>query len=221
MKIISQIFAILLLAMTVVQAQSDPHQQKTKVSPKANPHGEMTMDSPRGMTPKQMKDYLKSLLPGKQHEFLAQFIGDWKTLTRIWTTGPDSLPTESEGTATAKWILGKRFVQIESAGQMMGQPLDEIMLLGHDNYRNLYTASYASSMSTALLSMKGQRNPKSGAITLYGEMDEPMLSVTGRMVKYVYSFPDENTIKMELIDLHAGDDYKVIEVVYTRGKSGK
>ncbi len=216
MKYLSHIFSILLLAATVTQAQSDPHQQKAKAG--ANPHGEMTMESPGGMTPKQMKQYLNSLIPGKHHKFLAKFVGDWKTITRIWMTGPDSLPTESEGTTSAKWILGNRFVEFTTTGQMMGQPMDEIMLLGYDNYRNLYTASYASSMGTALLSMTGQRNPKTGNITLYGEMDEPMLSVTGRMVKYIYSFPDDDTIKLELMDLHAGDDYKVIEVEFKRVK---
>ncbi|MBN4057192.1 DUF1579 domain-containing protein, partial [bacterium AH-315-J21] len=178
-------------------------------------------EAPKGMTPKQMKEYLNSLLPGKDHNFLEQFVGEWKTLSRVWMLGPDSLPTESEGTTTAKWILGKRFIQFETVGQMMGQQFDEVMLLGHDNYRGLFTASYASSMSTALLSMTGQRHPKTGDITLYGEMDEPMLSVTGRTVKYVYSFPDEKTIKMELFDLHAGDNYKVVEVIYTRESTEK
>lgn len=220
MKTISYVFSALLLAMTVAQAQTDPHQQKPKGHPGSSgggaPHGDMTMASPGGMTPKQMKDYLRSLLPGKDHEYLAKFVGDWKTVSKIWMTGPDSLPTESEGTSSAKWILGKRFVEIETTGQLMGQPLDEVMLLGHDNYRNLYTAAYAGSMGTALLTMTGQRDPKTGNITMYGEMDEPMLSVTGRMVKYVYSFPDADTIKLEMFDLHAGDDYKVIEVVFNK-----
>lgn len=219
MKTIAHVIAILFLVMTAVRAQSDQRQQKSKASRGAGPHGEMTMDSPAGMTPRQMKDYLGSLLPGKNHKFLAKFVGDWKTTTSVWMTGPDSLPTVSEGTTTARWILGRRFVQFETTGQLMGQPLDEVMLMGYDNYRNLYTASYASSMNTALLSMTGQRNPGTGNITLYGEMDEPMLSVTGRMVKYVYSFPDDNSIKLELFDLHAGEDYKVIEVVFRRVKA--
>jgi Protein of unknown function (DUF1579) len=219
MKFLSHILSFLLLTMTVVQAQSDPHQQKPKAA--SNPHGEMTMASPGGMTPRQMKEYLNSLIPGKHHEFLSKFVGDWKTITRIWMTGPDSLPTESSGTTAVKWVLGDRFVQFESQGQLMGQPMDEIMLIGYDNYRNLYTASFASSMGTALLAMTGQRHPKTGNITLYGEMDEPMLSVTGRTVKYIYSFPDDNTIKLELIDLHAGDDYKVVEVEYTRVTAGE
>ena len=50
----------------------------------------------------------------------------------------------------------------------------------------------------------------------YGGMDELSMKVTGRTVKYVTRVIDENTYVFDIIDLHAGDDYKVVEVTYTR-----
>ena len=49
-------------------------------------------------------------------------------------------------------------------------------------------------------------------------MDEPMLNVIGRTVKYETKIIDENKHTMKIFDLHAGDDYLVIELIYTRKK---
>ena len=54
--------------------------------------------------------------------------------------------------------------------------------------------------------------------TLYGEMDEVMLGVVGRTVKYVTRIVDADKHVFEIIDLHAGDGYKVVEITYTRKK---
>ena len=89
-------------------------------------------------------------------------------------------------------------------------------LTGYDNYRNMYTGSWFSNMSTNMLTMTGTRHPQTGVFTYYGEMDEPGIKVTGRTVKYVTRIIDRNTHVFEIIDLHAGDDYKVIEITYTR-----
>lgn len=122
----------------------------------------------------------------------------------------------SSCTAEAKRVLDGRFVLIEHDGTMMGMPHKGLWLIGHDNFRKLYTASYASSLGTELLSMTGARHPETGAITFYGAMDEPMLKVVGRMVKYVIRPGDKDSWTFEMVDLHAGDDYKVVEVNYTR-----
>ena len=47
-------------------------------------------------------------------------------------------------------------------------------------------------------------------------MDEPGIKVTGRTAKYVARIIDQNKYVFEIIDLHAGDDYKVIEITCVR-----
>jgi len=162
-----------------------------------------------------MAEYMKIAMPGEQHKHLDILAGKWKTKSRIYMGGPGSTPMETEGTAEAKWVLDGRFVLIEHDGTMMGMPHKGLWLIGHDNFRKLFTASYASSMGTELLSMSGARHPETGVITFYGQMDEPMLKVVGRMVKYVIRPSDKDSWTFEMIDLHAGDDYKVVEVTYT------
>ena len=66
--------------------------------------------------------------------------------------------------------------------------------------------------------MKGGVDPTGTVFTLYGEMDEVMLGVVGRTVKYVTRIVDKDKHVFEIIDLHAGDGYKVVEITYTRKK---
>ena len=47
-------------------------------------------------------------------------------------------------------------------------------------------------------------------------MDEPMLDVIGRTVKYVTRIISEDEHVFSIYDLHAGDDYKVLEITFKR-----
>ncbi len=163
-----------------------------------------------------MEEWMKLATPGEHHKHLNYFVGKWKTRTKMWMGGPASQAMESEGTSDVKWSLGGRFILDEHKGTFMGQPHEGMGLTGYDNYRNMYISMWVSNMGTEMLTMRGMRHPKTGVFTYYGEMDEPSMKVTGRTVKYVTRIVDQKTYVFEIIDLHAGDDYKVIEVTYTR-----
>ena len=66
------------------------------------------------------------------------------------------------------------------------------------------------------LSSRGSVDPSGKAFRSYGEMDEPMLNVIGRTVKYETRIIDKNKHTVKVYDLHAGDDYLVIDITYTR-----
>ena len=173
------------------------------------------MPSPEEIAAMQA-EWMKIAAPSEHHKHLDYFVGKWSTKSKTWMGGPGSTPMESDGTSEIKWVLGGRYILHEHKGSMMGQPYEGLGLTGYDNYRNLYVGTWYSNMSTAPLSMSGNRHPKTGVITDYGEMDEPALKVIGRMVKYVTRIVDKDHYVFEIIDLHAGDDYMVIEITYTR-----
>lgn len=177
---------------------------------------------PQGMTAEQMKkmmEYQKLATPGSHHKELEYFVGTWNVTSKIYAMGPENPPMTSTGTSKVKWVLDKRYVMENFKGSMMGQPYEGLGMTGYDNFRNLYVGSWCSSMDTQFLTMKGQKNPETGKMVMYGEMDEPGL-VTGRYCKYVTTIIDEDHYKFEIIDLHAGDDYRVIELDYTRIEKG-
>jgi len=172
-----------------------------------------------------MQKWLATTSPGEQHKRLEAFVGSWKTKTRMWWAGPQGPATESEGTSEIQWILGKRFIREEvksvfplpdKSGGMKKIPFEGIGLMGYDNYRKMYVGTWVDTMNTTILSMRGNADPSGKVITTYGTMDEPMLGVIGRTVKYVSRVVDKNTCRFVMYDLHAGDDYKVMEIAYTR-----
>ncbi len=172
-----------------------------------------------------MQKYMAGIKPGKHHESLNHFVGSWETTMKMWWGGPGSPPIVTKGTSEAKWVLGGRFIKDEYKGKMPDMTgatkeidYEGIGLTGYNNERNMYEQSWVSSAQTNMLTMKGGVDPSGKVFTFYGEMDEVMLGVVGRMVKYVTLIVDKDKHVFEIIDLHAGDGYKVVEITYTRKK---
>jgi len=165
-----------------------------------------------------MQAYMKLMQPGEAHKLLHKYVGTWDTVSKIWMGGPNSPPMESTGSSTFKSVLGGNWIMEEHTGSMMGMPYLGFGMMGYDNYKNLYVSTWYSNMGTELLQMTGSRHPKTGITTMYGTMDEPQLNVHGRTVKYVSKPTGDDHFTFSIIDLHAGDDYKVIEISYTRRK---
>ncbi len=184
--------------------------------PKANPQAGLPAMSPEDAA--KMQEYMKLMQPSEPHKQLARTVGVWDTTTKVYMGGPGTPPAESTGSSTFKSVLGGNWVLEEHSGTMMGMPYHGMGMAGYDNYKNLYVATWFSNMSTELLQMSGARHPQSGVVTMYGVMDEPMLGVHSRTVKYVVKPADDDHFTFEIIDLHAGDDYKVIEIHYSRRK---
>ena len=200
-----------LLAASTLIAQQAVSQDKP--APAKNPHE----PSPEEMA-KMMEKWMKVAAPSDHHKKLEPFVGKWDVVTRMWMAGPNAPPTETKGTSEVKWIMDGRFIMEELTGEMMGQPWKGLGFTGYDNYKNMYVATWMDNLGTHILSMKGGMDPAGKTLTFYGEMDEPMLDIQDRMVRYVTKIIDADTHKFEIFDLHAGPDYKVVEVEYKRRK---
>lgn len=176
-----------------------------------------------------MKKWMDSIKPGQQHKNLEHFVGEWDTTTMMWMGGPGTPPAETKGSSDVKWIMGKRFILEEMKGEtlmpdpknpmeMKKIPYEGMGVTGYDNARNVFQSIWLHNVGTNILTMTGSADPSGKVMRSYGEMDEPMLGVVGRTVKYVTKIVDDDKHVFEIFDLHAGDDYKVLEIVYTRKK---
>lgn len=177
------------------------------------------------MMQEMMEKWMATTTPGPEHEWLAKGEGKWNVTMRMWMEGPGSEPVVSTGTAEAKMVLGGRYLMenfnatLNFPPEMGGQqPFEGLGMTGYDKVRNLYISTWADSMSTQIMMMKGSRAPGGDTLYLYGEMDEVMLNVYGRLVRSDIIWTDENTHTMTMYDLHAGPDYKVFEITYERAK---
>lgn len=154
--------------------------------------------------------------PGAGHKQLDYFVGTWETRIKVWMGGPGTAPVTSRGTAEIDWIAGGRFLQERLQGSMMGEYFESMTLTGYDNYGHMYERTSVSTTGTSMLTMRGMRNPETGLYTFYGEMDEPSMKVVRRTVKYVIRILHEKRFFFTTIDVHADDNYRVLQVEYTR-----
>lgn len=199
--------------------------------PGAKPAG----DKPGGAMPEGMPDMMAAMKkweaamkPGPHHKKLEHFVGTWETTMKMWMQGPGAPPSESKGVSTVRWVLDGRFIMDEATSQMpmpdmaTGQikmiPFKGMGMTGYDNYRNMYVGTWADNMGTQILNFAGSCDPSGKNFNYYGPMDEPMMDVHGRTVRYETRIvgPDEHVFTM--YDLHAAPDYKAFEITYKRKK---
>jgi hypothetical protein len=214
----------------LISSQAISHQTSAPSEPAAQEQPHADPAAPQQPTPEQMaammQEWMRIMQPGSAHELLKKSVGDWESTTEMYLGGPGADPTVTQGTSRRKLVLGGRFILQEenstmempdpATGRTQSVPWNGLGLFGYDNYRNIYVGCWADNMGTQLLTMKGAADPAGNVLTYYGEMDEPMLGVIGRTVKYVTTFVDENTHTFEVYDLHVGDDYLAVRVTYTR-----
>lgn len=186
----------------------------------------MQQPNPEEMA-KAMEQWMKTMKPGPQHKMLAEAAGDWDVTMKTWWEGPGAPAQESKGTAKIKSVLDGRFILEEFKGNammpdpknmmnMVPTPFEGIALMGYDNVRNMFVGTWCDSLGTHILTYKGTMPPGGKTMTCYGEMDEPMMNMYGRMVKYETKFESKDKRVFSMYDLAVNEDYKVMEITYTR-----
>lgn len=206
--------------LTVALVSREAVSQNAKEAPKDGAKDQAPAGMPK-MSEQEaamMQEYMKIAAPSQHHKRLEPFVGKWTSVSKVYMGGPGSPAMESTGTTERKWVLGGRFLMEEHKGQMMGMPHEGIGYTGYDNYRNVYTGTWMDNMGTHILKFAGTADPAGKVFTYYGEMDEPTMKVVGRTVKYVTKVIDNDKHVFEIVDLHAGENYKVVEVTYSRVK---
>lgn len=165
-----------------------------------------------------MKKWVEAATPGAPHKALEPMIGEWELTTKMWMSGPGSPAMESKGTATARWILGGRYVQSETQGEMMGMPMTGIGITGYDNFKKKYTSFWIDNLGTAMFLSEGSADTAGKVFTFQGKMDEPMTGEKDKPVKHTHRMVSPDKHVFEMYDLSLGPNAKVVEITYTRKK---
>jgi hypothetical protein len=172
-----------------------------------------------------MKKWQAFSTPGPQHKALDPFVGSWDLTVKSWMGGPNAPPTESKGTAEVKWILDGRYIEEKVKGEMSMPDETGAMkkvsytgqgLTGYDNFKSIYLSTWADSMSTQVMLSKGCADATGKVFTFYAEVDDPMRGAHDQMMKSVARIIDKDKHVLEMYDLHTGENFKVMEITYTR-----
>ena len=163
--------------------------------------------------------------PSVFHEKLKESVGTWDLDVRMYMAGPDGPAMRSSGTSEIKSVLNGRYVlekmkmefsMPDGEGGMQEVPYEGMGLRGYDNFRNQHVGVWADNMNTQMIRYSGAPSPDPDRLVMYGEMDEPMMNMIGRKVKYVTEKISDDKAIFTAYDLAAGENHKVMEITYTR-----
>ncbi|MEZ4388005.1 MAG: DUF1579 domain-containing protein [Candidatus Krumholzibacteriia bacterium] len=164
-----------------------------------------------------MKIYMAAAAPGPEHAMLAGSAGTWSVKLSSWMD-PTAEPTVTEGSETARMILGGRFLQSDFQGTGMMGPFEGMGLIGYDNVKKKYVGTWSDTMGTGLMSYEGDYDAPTRTLVCHGDFVDAAtgMTMTTRLVTRTIS-DDEHVFEM-FGPGPGGDEVKWMEMRYTRVK---
>lgn len=159
----------------------------------------------------------------KAHGLLKRLTGDWNV--RLCFSGGDQTwvsqcSSQGELVHDGRYLLEQISGEIQAPnakGDMREEPFTATRLLGYDNYKQAWTGIFVDNQNTSLLSFRGHASGETPEkIELFGVADEPMMDLHDCMMKYVLSFPDDNSHVWTVYGMAVGEEIKVFEYEYSR-----
>jgi hypothetical protein len=155
--------------------------------------------------------------PGPEHKILADAVGDWDLVVKTWMD-PAAPPETVKGTSTQRAILGGRYIQFDTKGEMMGMPYDGFGITGYDRYNKKYVTLWLDNWGTGFYLTEGTADAAGKVRTETGVWDDYFSGKTMK-VKMVYTTLGKDKFTMEMFTLQPdGKETRTMEGTYTRRK---
>jgi hypothetical protein len=164
-----------------------------------------------------METMMRYAMPGKNHELLKKYVGDWDIETRTWAK-PGDQPMMSKGTQKNQLIFDGRYIMCQFEGMMMGQKFMGMEIIGYDLFQNKYVTFWIDTMSTYFFLTTGTLDASGKVLTETGMSPDPMTGGTQK-VKDVTTFLPDGRYKFEMFMVGPdGKEFKSMELLATRKK---
>ena len=166
---------------------------------------------------KMMDQMTKYGTPGKGHEFLKRYVGDWDVAISTWQ-GPGAPVQMSKGTMKNQLIFDGRYLHSDFEGTMGGMTFKGLEVIGYDLFKKMYTTFWIDSMSTGFLVTSGTLNMAGNILTETGTSPDPMTDgKTMQKFRNVTTFMGDGKYKFEMyMVMPDGKASKGMELVCTR-----
>ena len=173
-------------------------------------------EQPDMPSPEEMEAMMKLLQPGEHHEYMAQLVGEWATVAKMWQA-PGAPPSESEGTTEIVALMDGRYFQATYEGSFMGMPFKGMGIDGYDNVKKKHVGAWIDTFGTGIMYYEGTCSDDHKVVTTHAEVDDPM---SGQKVKMrqVTTMIDKDHWKYEAFaESPAGEgEMQMMEITYTR-----
>jgi len=155
--------------------------------------------------------------PGKEHEALKVFEGDWTFQGRFFMD-PAQPPMEMNGTETSKMILGGWYLNSEVKSTFAGAPFEGRWTMTYTLFKKKYQATWIDSMMPHVFVSEGDVDATGKIYTFHGEGFDP---ATGKSIqeKWVMEVKDADNHVMSFYAPGAdGKERKTGEITYKKKK---
>lgn len=160
-----------------------------------------------------MKAWQESMIPGPQHEMLAQMVGEWNGEITMWMD-PAQPPQTYDGHVVYESIFDGKYVVGKFSSTMMEMPFSGMDINGYDNIKKVFFTTWIDNMGTGLLYVEGTYDENSKTITYTGDTLDPMGNKM--KVRDVVTLIDKDNSKFEMYIDYGSGEMKSMEITYTR-----
>jgi hypothetical protein len=163
-----------------------------------------------------MAAYEKMAAPGPEHAILAKMAGEWNSTSKMWMD-PKQPPMETKGSQKGEMLLGGRYLQSTSKGEIMGKPMEGVCTMAFDKFRKKFLLTWIDNWGTSISSAEGTISADNKEITFLGKMDEPMSGEKDKPIKYVFTFVNDKTFTLKMYDkVGTPDEFVAMEDTNTK-----
>lgn len=176
------------------------------------PRQEMTPDQK-----KMMEQMMKYATPGKEHEFLKRYVGEWDVDISAWQD-PMAPPEKSKGTMKNTLLFEGRYLKCDFDGAMGPMKFQGLEVIGYDLFKKMVTTFWVDNWSTAFMVTTGTLDAAGNVLTETGMSPDPMTDgKTMQKFKNVTTFLGDGKYKFEMyMVMPDGKDMKSMELVCKR-----
>ena len=166
---------------------------------------------------KMMEQTMKYGTPGKSHQLLKRYVGDWDVDITTWPAS-GAQPLKSKGTMKNQIIFDGRYLKSDFEGMMGGMASKGLEIIGFDLFKNVYSTFWIDSWSTAFLTTTGALDVTGNILTETGMSPDPMTDgKTMRKFRNVTTFLGDGKYKFEMfMVMPDGKETKGMELICTR-----
>jgi len=155
--------------------------------------------------------------PTAEHERLARDVGTWDATIKVWTGGPESEPEVSKGVEVNRMLPGGLWLISDFEGQFGDQKFHGHGVYGYDPRKRKFVGSWADSMSSELLAIEGEYDPKNHTFTYRGRAHDPAGKPYESIMVTHHKGDDTRAFSMSIkADELGNQEVKVMEIVYQR-----
>lgn len=161
-----------------------------------------------------MKAWMEYMTPGPMHEMMSKNVGSWKTVTTFWNY-PGVEPSTTEGTAEMESILGGRYFKTVHKSMVMGMPMEGWSIDAYDNGKKEFISIWIDNMGSGVAISRGTYDEKTATHHHTGIMYDSMAGEDTEF-RSVIKQVNENKMVFDMYGKYNGQEFKMMEMVYTR-----